>query len=438
MPRNNIMFKSLQDRPWALHPAKFEEIANFLDRRLAGEKLEIAAVAAKEGNKADDSYEVRNGVAILPVFGVIDKRMNLLMRISGGTSTELLARDFQQALDDPDVTAILLDIESPGGSVDGPKDVADLIYQARGRKPVVAYANGLMASAAYWIGSAADVIVANETAEVGSIGVAAMHYDVSAADALNGVKRTAIFAGKYKRIASDEKPLSEEGKNYLQGIVDDYYGLFLEAVARNRRVDIETVQKNMADGRIFIGKKALKAGLVDKIGNFNDALVLARQKGGDMPKNITKEQLQAENPELYKDILAEGAAGVKPEDVISQDEALAEKLRTEGRVAERERCVKILSKAGLKGISLAVIQEGDDYETALEKFWDNREKVKAETLAALQEEAPPLVGTQPVAVETVTGLAALTAEDKKMAALMGVTEESYLKSKIELASRVKE
>lgn len=437
MPQNQTLFKGLQDRPWALHPAKFEEIAAFLDRRLAGEKLAFPeAAAGPQGNKADGSYDIVDGTAIIPVYGVIDKRMNMLMKYSGGTSTELLARDFQKAMNDPQVQAILLDVDSPGGSVDGPKDLADLIYQARGQgKPVVAFANGLMASAAYWIGSAADAVVGNDTAEVGSIGVAAMHYDFSLADEQAGVKRTAIFAGKYKRIASDEKPLSEEGRDYLQGIVDDYYGLFVEAVARNRGADVETVQNKMADGRIFIGKKALKAGLIDKIGNFNDALALAGQmKEGDMPK--TKEQLQAENPELYQEIRAEGAAGVTLDDLLAGNPQAAEKFRAEGRDAERNRTVKILTKAGLKGLTLTVIQKGDAYETALEKFWDNREKVKAEVLAAMQEEAPPVVGTSPAAVERYTESGgSLTAGDLAMCQQLGISQEQYLASKKELAKR---
>jgi signal peptide peptidase SppA len=189
---------------------------------------------------------------------VLEKRANLMMDMSGGTSTQLLQRDIQSALADESVDSILLDVDSPGGSVDGTKAVADAIYEARGQKPIIAFANGMMASAAYWIGSAADEIIAEETAMVGSIGVALTHIDRSERDRQMGQTRTQIYAGKYKRIASDEKPLSGEGAAYLQGIVDTYYGIFVDAVSSNRGTTMDAVLDKMADGREFIGSQALR------------------------------------------------------------------------------------------------------------------------------------------------------------------------------------
>jgi signal peptide peptidase SppA len=407
MARNEQIFKSIQNRVWALHPAKLEEMYLFFDRILVGEKLEFPQVAVgKGGNKADEAFEVRGGVAILPVYGIIDKRMNMFMQFSGGTSTELLARDFKKALGDPAVKAILLDVDSPGGSVDGTKELADLILASRDVKPVVAYANGLMASAAYWIGAGAPMIFAGATAEVGSIGVALMHYDYSAADALAGVKRTVITGGEYKRIASDEKPLSKEGREYLQAMVDDYYALFLEGVALARGSEPESVHEKMANGRIFVGKKALKAGLVDKIGYFEDALALAQAQGGAMPKNITKVQLAEGNPELYALIKAEGAGEVKLEALLKEQPQAADKLRAEGREAgvkeERARAVEILEDAGLTGISFKVIKDGSDPKSALKLFLKHQDQVKAEALAALGIQAPPVVGSDPPKVESHT------------------------------------
>ncbi|OGP75470.1 MAG: hypothetical protein A2Y80_01255 [Deltaproteobacteria bacterium RBG_13_58_19] len=375
----------------------------FIDRVLAGEKIDFPESAAgKSGNRAEDAYEVRDGVAILPVYGIIDKRMNMFMKYSGGTSTELLARDFRQALADPKVQAILLDVDSPGGSVDGTKELADLIFAAREEKPVVAYVNSLMASAAYWIGSAAQIILAPETAEVGSIGVALMHYDFSEQDSKLGVKRTAITGGKYKRIASDEKPLSKEGREYLQELVDDYYALFLEAVAQQRGADAETVHEKMADGRIFVGKKALKAGLVDQLGKFEDALALARAQGGAMPKNITKAQLQAENPELFSQIKAEGAGEVTLEEMLSKQPEAAEKLRVVGEARERARVVEILEAVKCQGVLMQVIQGGSEPKEALKLFLANHDQVKAEALVAMHGAAPPVVGTVPPVIETHT------------------------------------
>ena len=403
----NHFFKAIQDRVWALHPAKLEEMAMFFDRLLAGEKFNFPATeAGKSGLKTDEPYQIIDGTAILPVYGVIDKRMNLFMKFSGGTSTQLLARDFKKALADPQVETILLDVESPGGSVDGTKELADLILAAREQKPVVAYANGLMASAAYWIGSAGLAIVAPETAEVGSIGVALMHYDYSAADAKEGVKRTVITGGKYKRIASDEKPLSKEGQDYLQAMVDDYYALFLEGVGRQRGMEPAAVHDQMADGRIFIGKKALKAGLIDQIGNFNDALALARAKGGAMPKNMTKATLQAENPELFQALLAEGAASVTLESLLAQQPEAAAKLRLEvhegGVQAERARVMEILAADGDAQISIEAIKTGAAPGDTLKLLLAAEKEGRAKSLAEMARAAAPLVGSEPPKVETAT------------------------------------
>jgi signal peptide peptidase SppA len=382
-PETSQFFRTVQERAWALLPAKLDELNSVVERRLAGDKLDFSlAEAGKSGNRAEEPYQIVDGVAVLPVYGVLDKRMNLLMAMSGGTSTELLARDFKKALADPEATAILLDIESPGGAVDGVKEVADLIYQARGRKPVVAFGNDLMASGAYWIGSAATTVMATETAILGSIGVAMMHYDLSGRDAQAGIKRTAIFAGKYKRIASDEKPLSAEGQAYLQGMVDQLYGIFVEAVARQRQQDPDTVQATMADGRLFIGNAARQAGLIDKVGTFEAALALARKLGG---KNMDRKTLEAQHPELFQEIKAIGAAEI---------EAAADDFRAEGRDGERARVLDILMAPGAAALKLQAVQEGLEPKEAFKLMLDQQEVEKAKALAALAEAAPPALGQE--------------------------------------------
>ena len=382
---------SFLDKAWALLPSKLEEIAALIESRLSGEKHELAAAArGKSGNRGADRYQVQDGVAVIPVYGVLDKRMNLMMDMSGGTSTELLARDIRQALEDPQVESLLLDVESPGGSVDGTKEVADLIRTARGNgKPIVAYANGLMASAAYWIGSAADAVVANETAQVGSIGVAMMHIDRSGMDEKLGLKRTAIYAGKYKRLASDEKPLSDEGQKYLQGMVDDFYGIFLEAVAQNRGVDPETVHERMADGRLFIGKKALKAGLVDKIGTFDDALSLAQQLGG---KNMDQSTLQAQHPDLFQQVKDLGAGEVTLEILLQRDPQAAEIFRAEGETRERARVMEILGYEGDAAVTLKAIESGTGFAEMVKLSRQAEKEGRAKTLAELEAGAVKPMG----------------------------------------------
>ena len=258
---------SVLNSPWAIAPEKYAEIRDLYDRHAHGDKVDIAAVEAQLGKPLDNKYrslEVVDGVGILTIDGMMAKRMNLMAAISGGTSTQLLQRDFALAMDDPTVHSILLVIDSPGGEVGGTQEFCNQIFEARGIKPIVAVCEGMMASAAYWIASSADeVYISSGTAQVGSIGVVAVHKDKSKSDANQGVKVTEIAAGKYKRVASEHEPLSAEGRDVLKDQVDQIYTVFVDDVARNRGVSSEKVLSEMADGRIFIGQKAVDAGLVD-------------------------------------------------------------------------------------------------------------------------------------------------------------------------------
>lgn len=256
--------------PWAIVPSKLEEITAIYATHLRGEKIDLAAVEARLGRPLVNErtpYQVDQGVATVSMNGPLAKRANLFMQVSGGTSMQILASDLRAALADPGVNAVVLVIDSPGGTVDGTVELAQAVMDARGGdKPVVAWVDGMMASAAYWIGAGADaVFLGAGTDAIGSIGVAMQHIDTSARDSREGIKRTDIYAGKYKRIASDAQPLSREGRATLQAQVDTYYTLFVEAVAAARGADVDTVLERMADGRIFIGAQAIDAGLADGI-----------------------------------------------------------------------------------------------------------------------------------------------------------------------------
>lgn len=259
--------------PWAIMPDKLLEIRAVYDAHTNGESIDLSAVEARLGKplqNAEQGYTVRSGVAVIPVNGVIGKRMNMFSDISGGASTELIARDINAALEDQSVQSILLHIDSPGGSVDGVENLADIIRAASQIKPVVSFADGTMASAAYWLGSAADAIVASSsTAQIGSIGVVATHRDVSRAQEMAGIKTTEISAGRYKRIASQYGPLTESGQAEIQRQIDGIYTIFVDAVAQNRGVSAEKVLADMADGRVFLARDAQVRGMVDYIASLD-------------------------------------------------------------------------------------------------------------------------------------------------------------------------
>lgn len=269
--------------PWAILPDRLNEIREIYFTHLRGEKIDINIIETQTGKKLqneEQGYEMQGKVALIPIEGVIAKKMNLFSRISGGVSTQLIERDFKQAMADPAVESIVFVIDSPGGTVDGTQELANLIYESRGQKPVLGYTDGSMASGAYWIGSAMDQLyVSGDTTVVGSIGVVAQHTDVSKAEEARGFKTTEITAGKYKRIASEHAPLSDEGRAVIQGIVDDIYTAFVNDVARNRSASVDDVLTKMADGKLFIGKKALEAGLVDGVSTLAGLIDDLNKKG---------------------------------------------------------------------------------------------------------------------------------------------------------------
>jgi signal peptide peptidase SppA len=283
----------LLNRPWAIQPEILLEICEIYSAHVAGRPIDLAAIEKRIGKPLDNRpkpYRVEEGgVAVLLIEGVLSKRMNMFSEISGGTSTQLMARDFRAALEDDDVKSILLVIDSPGGEVDGTQEFARLVAEARAVKPVVALAEDTMASAAYWIGSAAQsVYLSSETTQVGSIGVIATHVDRSAADKEAGLKYSEITAGKYKGLGSPHQPLSKEDRGEIQDEVDYIYSIFVNDIAANRGVTPEKVLSDMADGRAFIGQEAIDAGLVDGLVSRADLLEAMSTYGADVAPAIRK------------------------------------------------------------------------------------------------------------------------------------------------------
>jgi len=287
--------------PWAIMPEKLYEIQAIYSTHLRGEKIDIKGIEAMLGkplNNEKKPYQEIDGVAIIDINGIISKRMNMFTQISGGVSSQIAMKDFRQAFDDPEIKAIILLIDSPGGTVDGTEDLANTIYEARQQdvKPIVTFADGLMASAAYWIGAAADrIYISGDTAQVGSIGVVATHIDYSQYEAKIGIKTTEIYAGRYKRITSEYEPLTNEGRQYLQNRVDYYYSIFANTMARFRPEKLQIPEDDgvipWADGKVFIGNQAIDNGLVDGVSTFDRLIEMLLQDGKTM---IIKEKINEE------------------------------------------------------------------------------------------------------------------------------------------------
>ncbi len=220
------------------------------------------AIAREMGKDMKDAnaVSIRDGVAVIKVSGPLFRYANLMTRICGATSYELLAQDFSKAVQNPNIKGILLDIDSPGGEVNGCSELSDMIYQARGTKPIIAYASGACCSGAYWIASACDKILAADTAILGSIGV------VSIFEKDDEDKTIEIVSSQSPNKRPDIN--TEEGKAKIQARVDELAEVFIAKVARNRGISEDDVVNNFGAGDVSVGQHAVRNGLADGLSSF--------------------------------------------------------------------------------------------------------------------------------------------------------------------------
>jgi signal peptide peptidase SppA len=347
------------DNRWAIKPEALESILSIADRddvlqlaQQSPEELQIAfhvdpaaedktALEALDSERLDGTFNVRmrDGVAVLPVVGPIVPRSSFFARMSGMASVATLAKDFRAAVDSSDVDALVLNFDSPGGVITGIAEFGDMIFDARGKKPIVSYGYGLVASAAYWLASATDEIVVGETSETGSIGVVAAYTDFSKSDEKRGIRRIEILSS----VSPNKRPnvFTDEGHRQVQEIVDDLAGIFVKTVARNRGVDEDDVLGNFGKGGVLVGTNAVEAGLVDRIGSL-ESLITELQGSqtttftGGIEMSLTLESLRTENPEVYRAAVQVGREAVTTEQTDAHTVAI-DTARTEAATAERER-----------------------------------------------------------------------------------------------------
>lgn len=278
--KRELLLAEFMSTPWALAPERLAAFETMLHRWQSGAPASPEIMVSIEANletraaRQQAAAKTGGGIAVLPLYGVVAQRGNMAADVSGAgaTSTQKFSQSFREALADDSVASILIDIDSPGGSVYGVSELATEIYNARGKKPVVAFANSLAASAAYWIGASASEFYMTPGGEVGSIGVIMAHNDKSEAMAKEGVKTTYITAGKYKAEGNSSQSLTEEAMAFLQNRVDEYYSMFTKAVAKGRNVGIDTVRNDYGQGRVFGAQGALAAGMVDGVMTFDDVV----------------------------------------------------------------------------------------------------------------------------------------------------------------------
>jgi len=281
------VLNAITSATWAIEPASLARIIGIVEEHASLSKEEwderLTAVEKQRGRPLSNERKgvsMRDGgVATIEVVGPIVRRADLFSQVSGMTSIDTLAKDFGAALDDRTVKAIVLAIDSPGGEVTGVAEFADMIRSARPgptTKPVVAYVGGMAASAGYWLASAAERVVCDSTALLGSIGVVQAVRDPSRDR--GGTIEFVSSQSPHKR----PDPTTGTGAAQIQNVVDAMAGVFVAAVARNRDVSEETVLADFGGGGLFVGQAAVAAGLADRVGSYES--VIADLAAGRLPE----------------------------------------------------------------------------------------------------------------------------------------------------------
>lgn len=288
--------------PWAIRREALTVICNIARRH--NDKPE--AVAADLGRPLSNTraVTVRNGVASIPVNGPLFRYANLFSEISGATSYEDLATDFTAAIRDDGVRAILLAIDSPGGEVNGCHEMANLIFQARGKKPIVAYIGGVGASAAYWLASACDKVIVSETALAGNLGVLMSVTDTSEAISEDGTREIEFVSSQTPNKVLD--PGTKSGQARIQSICDKLAAVFLADVAKFRGVALGVVEKDFGRGDVMVGADAVRAGLADSVGMYETTHAKLAANGESSPALVTSPR-RAAAPEFLAEVVPAAA-----------------------------------------------------------------------------------------------------------------------------------
>lgn len=285
---------ALLTRPAAIAP---EWVDPYLARINAGERVEVAAPGARPVRSS-------GGTAVIPITGPIQYRSDLWSMFGITTAVEDLQKALRSALADEAVKSIVLDIDSPGGSVDGVDEFAAEIRGAREVKPITAVANTWAASAAYYIAAQASEVVVTPSGEAGSIGVILVHADYSKMLEAEGITPTIIRTPARKAEANPYEPLTSDAREHLQSQVDEYYGMFVDAVAAGRRVPASKVRADFGGGRMLLAREAVRLGLADRVATLDTVLgrhsgTAARTARAEDDAQITTEGDTSEHPVMH-------------------------------------------------------------------------------------------------------------------------------------------
>jgi signal peptide peptidase SppA len=296
-----------------------------------------ALSAAVQGRSAGTRMATEAGgeIAILPLRGTIRPRGSFLsMLFGGGGGLQGFREAFREALADDNVKAIVIDIDSPGGLIDLVPEASAEIRAGREQKKIVAVANTMAASAAYWLAAQATELVVTPSGQVGSIGVFAIHEDFSKMEQMMGIATTIISAGPYKTDGNPYEPLSKSAQAALQDQVDQLYAMFTADVAAGRGVKPEAVAAGYGSGRLLLAGDALAVGMVDRIEALEDTL--ARLGGTpDEEDDNAPDDDEDDDLDLVVEAAAAAATTTDERDTVTSARATTDYLSPQSALREQ-------------------------------------------------------------------------------------------------------
>lgn len=346
-------FELAAERPWLITESALDQLMAIADRMGDPEALET-----RLGRPLDNSQSavVRDGVAIIPVTGPIFRYANMFTRISGATSTQVLATDIQAALDNPQVRGIVLNVDSPGGEANGINELSDLIFAARSKKPIKAYIGGMAASGGYWIASAASEVIIDDTGMAGSIGAVV---EIKLGDDKESGKRYQIVS----RNAPNKRPdlSTEGGRAKIAETIDALGDVFAAKVARNLGVDPEDVPAMGDHGGIKMGAAAVEAGLAHRLGSLESVIAdLARPAANQQRKPSMQVKTTAE-------LRAAIEAGTDPLTIEIAEPVMSEPVDVDAIKAEASQAAVTAERERIKGINaLAAVGFEEEVQAAID------------------------------------------------------------------------
>ncbi|MCC3798254.1 S49 family peptidase [Vibrio parahaemolyticus] len=363
--KHKFALNYLMSQPWALDQQLLSLMSDIANREVDSLSLDDfipQSLAGKTGEKVTRGMENREGVALIHVNGVISRYANLFTNICGGTTTQLLAQDFTRALNDPSFKAIVLYCDSPGGEANGIHELSEMIYQARGKKPIVAYVGGMACSACYWIASSCDEVVMDATATAGSIGTV-LQMRIRKAKADDEFETVEIVSSQSpnKRL----NPATEQGRAAYQKHLDDLAEVFVQRVARNMDVDRDKVINDFGGGGILVGQAAVDKGMAHRLGSLEGVIAeLKKGKKKSMP-DPNKNTTGAAEGENTVTLSLPSADVLTTADLIA---AITEQRpdaitaikgeQPEMALAHAAELVAACAKAGVPALSASVLKDG--------------------------------------------------------------------------------